>query len=134
MSSSPISDSKPYLPTFMAGILAFLLFGVLAMWMLKSGDFETTDQKRAGERRQNLQTLRKAEEEKLTTYGWNDKTKGLAHIPVDRAMELELDALKQKPVQPSSTPVNAPAAPAAAPASASAVAPIPTPAKTSKGN
>jgi hypothetical protein len=34
--------------------------------------------------------LRMGENEKLNSYGWVDKDGGLAHVPIDRAMELML--------------------------------------------
>jgi hypothetical protein len=37
---------------------------------------------------QELQRLRAAQTEQLGSYGWVDRQKGLAHIPIDRAMEL----------------------------------------------
>jgi hypothetical protein len=36
----------------------------------------------------DLEELRKAETERLTTYGWVDKRAGTVHIPIDRAMDL----------------------------------------------
>ena len=38
----------------------------------------------------DIYTLRQAETEKLTSYGWVDKDGGIARIPIDRAMELML--------------------------------------------
>ena len=32
--------------------------------------------------------FRSAEMERLSTYGWMDRTSGVVHIPIDRAMEL----------------------------------------------
>lgn len=37
--------------------------------------------------RHDWQTFHTAEMQRLTTYGWLDKSKGLVHIPIDRAME-----------------------------------------------
>lgn len=37
-----------------------------------------------------LQELRAREDRILSTYGWMDKQKGIVRIPIDRAMELEL--------------------------------------------
>ena len=36
----------------------------------------------------DIEQLREAEQQRLTTYGWVDETAGIAHIPVDRAMAL----------------------------------------------
>lgn len=36
----------------------------------------------------DLQTLRAAEEKRLHSYAWADRDKGLARIPIERAMQL----------------------------------------------
>jgi|SRR5579864_2390966 len=38
----------------------------------------------------DLHELHSQEDKLLTTYGWTDKDKGMVRIPIDRAMELEL--------------------------------------------
>jgi hypothetical protein len=38
-----------------------------------------------------LQQLRQQEDSVLSTYGWADKKAGTVRIPIDRAMELELE-------------------------------------------
>ncbi len=38
-----------------------------------------------------LRDLRQAEDQRLDSYGWVDRDKGTVHIPVDRAMELQLE-------------------------------------------
>jgi hypothetical protein len=40
---------------------------------------------------EELQQLRGQEERLLSTYGWVDKAKGVVRIPIDRAMELQLE-------------------------------------------
>lgn len=40
--------------------------------------------------RQDLQDLRTAEQEILTTYGWVDRNAGVVRIPIDEAMKLTL--------------------------------------------
>jgi hypothetical protein len=39
----------------------------------------------------DLARLREAEERTLTTYGWVDRERGLARVPVERAIELVLE-------------------------------------------
>jgi len=49
-----------------------------------------------------LQQLRAQEEQTLSTYGWIDKNKGVVRIPVDRAMELQIERgfpTRKEPVQ-----------------------------------
>jgi len=36
----------------------------------------------------DLQELRKAENDLLTSYGWKDQSAGIVHIPIARAMEM----------------------------------------------
>lgn len=38
-----------------------------------------------------IQQLHSQEEHTLSTYGWIDKQKGVVRIPIDRAMELQLE-------------------------------------------
>jgi hypothetical protein len=54
----------------------------------------------------DLRTLRAAEEETLTTYGWVSREAGVARIPIARAMELILER-----GLPKTTPATAPAPP-----------------------
>jgi hypothetical protein len=96
-------------------VLLFALFGVIVLAIigptLRGTDYEET---RAKKRVENLKTLREEADKALTTYGWIDKNKGVARIPIERAMELTVaDLAKQKP---------APAGPIATPASAEATA------------
>ncbi len=58
-----------------------------------------------------LNELRERENAVLTSYAWVDREKGIAQIPVDRA--LEILAAKGLPVPPTATPGAAPAAGAA---------------------
>jgi hypothetical protein len=48
-----------------------------------------------------MKELRRQEEKHLKSYGWIDREKGVAHIPIERAMEIlankGLPARKQKP-------------------------------------
>ncbi len=37
-----------------------------------------------------LQELRAQEDRVLTSYGWTDKQAGIVHIPIDRAIDLQL--------------------------------------------
>jgi hypothetical protein len=109
-------------------VLLFALFGVIVLAIIgparRGSDYEEV---RAKKRVENLKTLREEADKALTTYGWIDKTKGLARIPIERAMELtvaELAKQKPAPAGPIATPekqaaAGAPASPApASPAAA----------------
>jgi hypothetical protein len=108
-------------------VLLFALFGVIVLAIIgpaqRESDYEET---RAKKRVENLKTLREEADNALTTYGWIDKTKGLARIPIERAMELtvaELAKQKPAPAGPIATPETQ--APAGAPASPAPASPAP---------
>jgi hypothetical protein len=90
--------------------------------------------KRAKAREEKLKTLQEEDAKALTTYGWIDKNKGVARIPIERALELTLAELGEKkpaPAYPIATP--APAAASSSPAAASpspAAAALPSPSST----
>ena len=89
-------------------VLLFALFGVIVLAIIgpaqRGSDYEEA---RAKKRVENLKTLREETDKALTTYGWIDKTKGLARIPIEAAMELtvaELAKQKPAPAGPIATP------------------------------
>src|SRR6266513_5865823 len=102
-------------------VLLFALFGVIVLAIIgpapRGSDYEET---RAKKRVENLKTVREEADKALNTYGWIDKTKGLARIPIERAMELTVAELaKQKPAPAG--PIATPEAQATASAPASAI-------------
>jgi hypothetical protein len=115
-----VVHSRAPLSTWLGIVLLFMLFGVIVLAVIGPGprgsDYEET---RAKKRMENLKTSREEAEKALTTYGWIDKNKGVARIPIERAMELTVAHLaQQKPVPagPIATPQpQAPAAPASSP-------------------
>src|SRR4029077_15862701 len=99
-------------------VCLFGLFGLIVLAVIgpspRTSDYEET---RAKKRMEKLKTLREESQKELTTYAWVDKNKGVARIPIDRAMEVTVADLAQKkpaPAGPIATPPP-PAAPAAAP-------------------
>jgi len=69
-----------------------------------------------------LATMRAAERERLTTWGWADQSRGLAHMPIEEAMASLAVA------EPAATPATAaPAAASTAPEEHAAPAPADTP-------
>src|SRR6266478_8424273 len=89
-------------------VLLFALFGVIVLTIIgptpRTSDYEET---RAKKRVENLKTLREEADKALTMYGWIDKNKGVARIPIERALELTVtDLAKQKPAPagPIATP------------------------------
>lgn len=115
-----VAQARAPLSVWFGIVLLFALFGVIVLAIIgpsqRGSDYEEA---RAKKRVENLKTLREEADKALTTYGWIDKTKGLAHIPIERAMELTVAELaKQKPAPAG--PIAAPEtqAPAGAPATA----------------
>ena len=106
-------------------VLLFALFGVIVLAIIgpapRGSDYEEA---RAKKRVENLKTVREEADKALTTYGWIDKNKGVARIPVERAMELTVAELaKQKPAPAG--PIATPEAQATASAPAGATSPAP---------
>jgi hypothetical protein len=122
-----VAQARAPLSVWFGIVLLFALFGVIVLAIIgpaqRGSDYEEV---RAKKRVENLKTLREEADKALTTYGWIDKTKGLAHIPIERAMELTVTELaKQKPAPagPIATPETQ--APAGAPASPAPASPAP---------
>ena len=106
-------------------VLLFVLFGVIVLAIIgpapRGSDYEET---RAKKRVENLKTLRDEADKALTTYGWIDKNKGVARVPIGRAMELTVAELaKQKPAPAG--PIATPEVQATASTSATATSPVP---------
>jgi hypothetical protein len=122
-----VAQARAPLSVWFGIVLLFALFGVIVLAIIgpsqRGSDYEEA---RAKKRVENLKTLREEADKALTSYGWIDKTKGLAHIPIERAMELTVAELaKQKPAPAG--PIAAPEtqAPAGAPATAAPASPAP---------
>jgi hypothetical protein len=117
-------------------VLLFLFFGIFVLVLVAATPHGNTyEAKRAGAREKKLNDTRNAATQELTSYAWVDKGKGIARIPIDRAIELTLrDLASKKPASanPIATPAEAasasppPAAPTAAPAAAASATPKPT--------
>ena len=106
-------------------VLLFALFGVIGLAIIgpapRGSDYEEA---RAKKRVENLKTVREEADKALTTYGWIDKNKGLARIPIERATELTVAELaKQEPA--AAGPIATPEAQATASAPAPATSPAP---------
>jgi hypothetical protein len=110
-------------------VLLFLFFGIFVLVLVVIAPHGNTyEAKRAEAREKKLNDTRNAATQELNSYAWVDKGKGIARIPIDRAMELTLRDLASKkpaPANPIETPAQAPAsgaspAPAVSPAPATA--------------
>src|SRR4029077_2426135 len=114
---------------WLGNVLRFLFFGIFVLVLVAIAPHGNTyEAKRAEAREKKLNDARNAAAQELKSYAWVDKGKGIARIPIDRAMELTLRDLASKkpaPANPIETPAQAPAsgaspAPAVSPAAAAA--------------
>lgn len=121
-SARSIAYSRAPFSTWLGIVCLFVLFGLIVLAVIgpspRTSDYEET---RAKKRMERLKTLHEESQKELTTYAWVDKNKGVARIPIDRAMEVTLADLAQKKPAPAG-PIAAPPA-QAAPAGASPAAP-----------
>lgn len=109
MSDSPHSLSErshPYLPGLWLAA-GFLGLASLAFLLRPAGVTPDTVLEKAGMQRwEKLQKLRSEQEKEATSYGWIDKEKAIARIPVDKAIEIitpRLRAQDPKPAYPITT-------------------------------
>jgi hypothetical protein len=114
-SAHTIAYTRAPFSTWLGIVCLFVLFGLIVLAVIgpspRTSDYEEA---RAKKRMEKLKALHEESQKELTTYAWVDKNKGVARIPIDRAMEVTVADLAQK--KP------APAGPIAAPASAEATA------------
>jgi hypothetical protein len=121
--------------TWIGVVLLFAFFGLLALVIVRASPRgDTYEAKRAKVRAEKLEAAQKENMNALTTYAWADKAKGVARIPIERAMELTVAELAQKkpaaagpiaaPVtSPAPQTATSPAAPATSPAGSATPAP-----------
>jgi hypothetical protein len=117
-SARSIAYSRAPFSTWLGIVCLFVLFGLIVLAVIgpspRTSDYEET---RAKKRMEKLNALHEETQKDLTTYAWVDKNKGVARIPIDRAMEVTVADLAQK--KPASAgPIATPAA-QTAPAGAS---------------
>ena len=121
-SAHSIAYTRAPFSTWLGIVCLFVLFGLIVLAVIgpspRTSDYEET---RAKKRMEKLKALHEETQKDLTTYAWVDKNKGVARIPIDRAMEVTVADLAQKKPAPAG-PIATPAA-QAAPAGASPAAP-----------
>ena len=121
-SAHSIAYSRAPFSTWLGIVCLFVLFGLIVLAVIgpspRTSDYEEA---RAKKRMEKLKTLHEETQKELTTYAWVDKNKGVARIPIDRAMEVTVADLAQKKPAPAG-PIATPAA-QAAPAGTSPAAP-----------
>ena len=134
--TSPPTATRPPISfgAWLGVVLLFLFFGIFVFVLVAATPHGNNyEQKRAEARGKKLNDARNAATQELNSYAWVDKGKGVARIPIDRAMQLTLRDLaskKPEPANPIATPAEA-AAPAASPP-APAVSPAASPSATAK--
>ena|SRR5947208_2445365 len=134
--TSPLTAARPPVSfgAWLGVVLLFLFFGIFVLVLVAATPHGNTyEEKRAKGREEKLKTMRDAASKDLNSYAWVDKGKGVARIPIDRAMQLTLRDLASKKPEPAN-PIAAPAeaaAPAASPP-APAVSPEPSVSGTPK--
>jgi hypothetical protein len=121
-SAPSIAYTRAPFSTWLGIVCLFVLFGLIVLAVIgpspRTSDYEET---RAKKRMEKLKTLHEESQKELTTYAWVDKNKGVARIPIDRAMEVTVADLAQKKPAPAG-PIATPAA-QTAPAGASPASP-----------
>jgi|SRR5436190_15434796 len=122
-----VAHSRAPFSTWVGIVLLFVVFGVIVLAVIgpvpRGSDYEET---RAKKRIENLKTSREDAAKSLTTYGWIDKNKGVARIPIERAMELTVAELaQQKPASAGPIAAPEPQSPAASASPAPAGSPQP---------
>src|SRR5216110_46305 len=109
-SAHSIAYSRAPFSTWLAIVCLFVLFGLIVLAVIgtspRTSDYEET---RAKKRMEKLKALHEESQKELTTYAWVDKNKGVARIPIDRAMEVTVADLAQKKPAPGG-PIATPAA------------------------
>ena len=135
VTSPPAAARPPILfGAWLGVVLLFLFFGIFVFVLVAATPHGNNyEQKRAAAREKKVNDARNAATQELNSYAWVDKGKGVARIPINRAMQLTLRDLaskKPEPANPIATPAEA-AAPAASPP-APAVSPAAAPSATLK--
>jgi hypothetical protein len=112
-SAPSIAYSRAPFSTWLGIVCLFVLFGLIVLAVIgpstRTSDYEEA---RAKKRMEKLKALHEETQKDLTTYAWVDKNKGVARIPIDRAMAVTVTDLAQKKPAPAG-PITTPAAQAA---------------------
>ncbi len=89
MSNSTNGFEKMRTVAYVVAIIGtFLLMAWLVRTVQRIAGPPPVDVKRIEERKKFRSEVQTASAEALNTYGWQDQTKGILRIPIDRALEL----------------------------------------------
>src|SRR6185295_5370399 len=101
-SAPSIAYSRAPFSTWLGIVCLFVLFGLIVLAVIgpspRTSDYEEA---RAKKRMEKLKALHEETQKELTTYAWVDKNKGVARIPIDRAMAATVSDLAQKKPAPA---------------------------------
>lgn len=107
----PLRDLNQPRSMFSTWVGVVLLFGVfgLFVWVVigATPHGDNYEDSRAKARMEKLKKAREETDIALNSYGWLDKNKGVARVPIDRAMQLtlaDLAAKKPAPANPIASP------------------------------
>ncbi len=108
---------------FVLGLLGMCLMAFMVLLALDVANPERTgvdayEMQRGVERKAKATALQAKWQKDLTSTGWVDEEKKIAHIPLKRALELELIALKDSKPKPAGPVDVVPPAPAPTPSPA----------------
>jgi hypothetical protein len=96
-SARSIAYTRAPFSTWLGIVCLFVLFGLIVLAVIgpspRTSDYEET---RAKKRMERLKALHEETQKELTTYTWVDKNRGVARIPIERAMEVTVADLAQK--------------------------------------
>jgi hypothetical protein len=128
-----VARARAPFSAWLGTVLLFVLFGVVVLAVIGPAPrADTYEQKRAKAREEKLKVAREEDAKALGSYAWIDKSKGVARIPIARAMELTVADLTKKEPEPAG-PIATPAeAASAAPAPSAVPSASPTPTGTPK--
>ena len=102
-----------------SGVLVFFLLRGIVSWRAKGVEAPLVTPPPAAvsgpqllaRPERELERVRREEQERLTSYGWIDQTGGVAHIPVERAIEIVAErGLPSRPSTPAAPPAPTPGA------------------------
>lgn len=83
--------------TFLGGLVVLVIFALIVVyWIRSNAPVADVTTKRDEARKTARLELQKKHAEQLQSTGWNDKAKGVAHVPLADAMKLALVELQAK--------------------------------------
>jgi len=101
-SSSSLSQRRhPYLPGLWLAIGFLALASVTFMLRPFGVTPQTVTESAAKIRIEKLKKTQEEQQKLATTFGWVEKDKGVAHIPIEKAMQLTVATLRLNPPHPA---------------------------------